>query len=362
MKHRIMITAGGTGGHIFPGIALAQRLREQGWSVNWLGTVGGMEESLVPREGIPFEGLHFKGIRGKGLLHAVRGGLDMMKAVIQAIHRIRHDKPEVVVGFGGYPTMPTLMAARLLKVPVVLHEANRILGMANRVAATWAVRVAISFPNTVVKGSPKYHRQVVHTGAPLRTVFENTEPPRERYQHREGPLRILVVGGSQGAMALNTVVPAALAKIPIERRPIIRHQSGKQNIDALKEAYQQVNVEAECVPFIDDMLQAYRDADVVICRAGALTIAELLAVGMPGCYVPLPTAVDQPANASWCEQHGAGWCMPQAMLTPESLAERIQSWNRNDLLAHAEIAYGLGMRDGTARLADLCEQAAGVKH
>jgi len=277
--------------------------------------------------------------------------------VLNATKHLERERPDIVIGFGGYPSMPALVAARLLQIPVVLHEANRVLGMANRVAARWAVRVAISFPSTVVKGTPKYHRKVIHTGAPLRAVFECVESPRERYQNRQGPLRILVVGGSQGAMALNRIVPEALAKIPADQRPSVCHQSGKQHIDVLQDSYRQYGVEAECVPFIEDMLQAYQDADVVICRAGALTIAELLAVGVPALYVPLPSAVDQPANAKWCEQHGAGWNMPQTELTADILAEKIAAWTREGLLTSAEVAYALGMRDGTARLVDVCEQA-----
>ena len=353
---RVLITAGGTGGHIFPGIALAHKLSQQGWSVQWLGTANSMEEGLVPKENIPFKGLNFKGVRGKGIKHAARGMWDILMATFQAVMYIQKIQPHLIVGFGGYPTLPALIAAWVLRVPVVLHEANRVLGMANRLAAHWAKKIAVSFPQTILHQKKSIVSKMLHTGAPLREAFEHPVTlPSLRYQQRKGVLKILVVGGSQGAVALNQIVPRALSLIPAEIRPKVVHQSGKNNIDTLKQTYSDFQIEAECVAFIDNILGVYLDVDVIICRAGALTIAELLAVGLPALYVPLPGAVDQPANANWCQAEGAGWYMLQPDFTAEALSARIMSWSREALIEVAETAFNLGIRNGTERLVNVCE-------
>jgi UDP-N-acetylglucosamine--N-acetylmuramyl-(pentapeptide) pyrophosphoryl-undecaprenol N-acetylglucosamine transferase len=365
MTGRVLIAAGGTGGHIFPGIALAQAFKEKGWAVHWIGSTGGMEESLVRQEYIPFFGVSFKGLRGKGIQHALQGSFNLLRSGVQALHFVRQWRPSLVVGFGGYPSVPGVWAGHVLGVPIVIHESNRIMGLANRWVARWASQVGISFEDTDLNGKGSTPRslegKVHYTGAPLRKSFAEIEAPSLRYAQRTGALRLVVVGGSQGATTLNALVPEALSLIPTEHRPQVIHQSGQKNLEGLKALYARYQVKAECLSFIEDMPRVYAEADVVICRAGALTIAELLAMGVPGLYIPLPFAADQPLNAQWCEDHHVGWCRPQSTLTAQKLAEDIQKWTREGLAAQAELAYKQGVRDGTARLLDLCERAAQKK-
>lgn len=356
MTRRIAITAGGTGGHIFPGLAVAEQFRSKGDDVLWFGSAGGMEERLVIPQHFDFCGLRFKGMRGKGIRHAWQGLADISGAVLDAVKRMKLFKPDILIAFGGYPTFPALLAARFLHIPIVLHESNRVLGLANRMALGWADRLAVSFPNTFVRAN--FLGKLVHTGAPLRAAFEQASSPIQRYLSRTGRLNMFVVGGSQGATALNRVVPAALALLSPEERPYVLHQAGMQHVEALKASYSDYKLhdDVRVVGFIDDMLAAYCEADIVLCRAGALTVAEALALGVPAAYVPLPMAKDQPANAAWCADQGVGWCLPQAELTAESLATWFRSLNREILSNIADRAYHQGVRDATARLVDVCEQ------
>ncbi len=306
-----LIMAGGTGGHIFPGLAVAQALREAGWRVHWLGGRGSvaqpsMESQLVPKQGFAFEAIDFGGLRGKGLVTAALLPLRLLKAFWQSIAVLRRVKPDVVLGLGGYITFPAGMMAVLLGKPLLLHEQNSVAGLANKVLAGVADRVFTAFPN-VIKGGH-------WVGNPLRAAFLNLPGPEQRFAGRTGPLKVLVVGGSLGAKALNDIVPQALALLPPDQRPQVLHQSGAKQIDALRANYAAAGVSAELTPFIDNTAQAFADADLVICRAGASTVTEIAAVGAAALFVPFPSAVDdhQTVNARFLVDHDAGWLVPQA--------------------------------------------------
>ncbi|HET8744793.1 MAG TPA: undecaprenyldiphospho-muramoylpentapeptide beta-N-acetylglucosaminyltransferase, partial [Ramlibacter sp.] len=272
--------AGGTGGHIFPGLAVAEALRARGWRVHWLGAPNSMEAQLVPPRGFPLETVAFGGVRGKGLKAYAFLPLRILHSFWQSIQVLRRVRPQVVVGLGGYITFPGGMMGVLLGKPLVLHEQNSIAGMANRVLATVADRVYSAFPDVLKKGE--------WVGNPLREAFLRQPPPEERFAGRTGPLKVLVVGGSLGAKALNEIVPQALARIPAANRPHVLHQSGAKQIDELRANYARAGVEAELTPFIEDTASAYAEADLVICRAGASTVTEIAAVGAPALFVPFP--------------------------------------------------------------------------
>ena len=296
-----LVMAGGTGGHIFPGLAVAQALREQGWNVHWLGAPGSMEERLVPPQGFPLETIDFSGVRGKGLLTLALLPLRLLKAFAQAWAVVRRVRPDVVIGLGGYISFPGGMMATLAGKPLILHEQNSVAGMANKVLANVASRVFCAFPNALPGAQ--------WVGNPLRQAFLQQPPPAERFAGRSGPLRILVVGGSLGAKALNDTVPQALALNPPDQRPQVRHQSGAKQIDALRQAYAQAGVVATLLPFIDNTAEAFAQADLVVCRAGASTVTELAAVGAAAVFVPFPHAVadHQTANARYLVDADAAW-------------------------------------------------------
>jgi UDP-N-acetylglucosamine--N-acetylmuramyl-(pentapeptide) pyrophosphoryl-undecaprenol N-acetylglucosamine transferase len=297
-----LIMAGGTGGHIFPGLAVAEQLRIHGWNVHWLGAPApSMESQLVPPRGFAYETVQFGGVRGKGVKTLALLPFKLLRAFWQSLCVVRRVKPDVVVGLGGYITFPAGMMSVLWGAPLVLHEQNSVAGMANKVLSGVADRVFSAFPNVLPKAE--------WVGNPMRDGFVNQAEPAQRFADRTGPLRVLVVGGSLGAQALNTVVPQALAKIPHDQRPMVTHQSGAKQIDALRTAYAEAGVQAELTPFIDDTAQAFADADVVIARAGASTVTELAAVGAAAIYVPFPHAVDdhQTTNARFVVEAGGGW-------------------------------------------------------
>lgn len=327
-----LIMAGGTGGHIFPGLAVAEALRERGWRVHWLGAPGSMESRLVPPRGFALETIDFGGVRGKGALTLALLPLRLLRAFWQSIQVVRRVQPDVLVGLGGYITFPGGMMGVLLGRPLVLHEQNSVAGMANKVLAGVADRVFTAFPNVMAKA--------VWVGNPLRAAFLQQPPPAERFQGRSGPLRLLVVGGSLGAQALNRIVPQALALLPQQERPQVLHQSGEKQIEALRAAYAEAGVQADLTPFIDDTASAYAQADLVIARAGASTVTELAAVGAAAVFVPFPAAVDdhQTTNARFLVDAGAAWLEPQAGLTPHKLAHLLQSVNRQQLQDMAERA------------------------
>ncbi|MDR3371470.1 undecaprenyldiphospho-muramoylpentapeptide beta-N-acetylglucosaminyltransferase [Rhodoferax sp.] len=355
MSKCALIMAGGTGGHIFPGLAVAQALRDKGWRVHWLGGRGkpgqpSMESQLVPPQGFAFESIDFGGLRGKGVITLALLPLRLLKAFWQSIQVLRRVKPDVVVGLGGYITFPAGMMAVLLGKPLLLHEQNSVAGLANKVLAGVASRVFTAFPN-VLKGA----RWV---GNPLRAAFLNQPLPEQRFAGRSGPLRVLVVGGSLGAKALNEIVPQALALLPAEQRPSVLHQSGAKQIDALRANYAQAGVAAELTPFIDNTAQAFADADLIICRAGASTVTEIAAVGAAALFVPLPSAVDdhQSANARFLVDQGAGWLVPQTELTPQSLAEMLQNMKRTVLMNKGLKAKMMQKLDATAQMVTACEE------
>ena len=347
-----LVMAGGTGGHIFPGLAVAHALREQGWRVHWLGAPGSMEERLVPPQGFPLETIDFAGVRGKGLLTLALLPLRLLKAFAQSLSVVRRVKPDVVIGLGGYISFPGGMMAVLAGKPLILHEQNSVAGMANKVLASVADKVFAAFPNALPKAQ--------WVGNPLRQAFLQQPEPAERFAGRSGPLKVLVVGGSLGAKALNDIVPQAVALLPAEARPQVVHQSGAKQIDALRANYAAVGVQAELTPFIEDTAQAFADADLVICRAGASTVTELAAVGVAAIYVPFPHAVDdhQTTNAHFMVDAGGGWLMPQPALNAQKLAEMLQNMQRSTLLNVALKAKTMQKIHATREVVAACEELA----
>jgi UDP-N-acetylglucosamine--N-acetylmuramyl-(pentapeptide) pyrophosphoryl-undecaprenol N-acetylglucosamine transferase len=348
--HSALVMAGGTGGHIFPGLAVAEALRAKGWRVHWLGAPGSMESRLVPARGFTLETIEFGGVRGKGLSTLVFLPLRLLRAFWQALQVVRRVKPNVLVGLGGYITFPGGMMGVALGKPLVLHEQNSVAGMANKVLASVADRVFTAFPNVFAKGRC--------VGNPLRAEFLVQAEPQDRFVGRTGPLRLLVVGGSLGARALNSVVPQALALIPEAERPTVIHQSGEKQIDELRANYAASGVTAELTPFITDTAQAFAQTDLVLCRAGASTVTELAAVGAAAVFVPFPSAVDdhQTFNARFLVDQGAGWLMPQAELTPERLADFIKTIDRPALLQRALAAKKMQQLRATDAVVAACEE------
>ncbi|MCC2971541.1 undecaprenyldiphospho-muramoylpentapeptide beta-N-acetylglucosaminyltransferase [Massilia sp. IC2-476] len=357
MTKRLMIMAAGTGGHIFPGIAIAQTMRARGWEVSWLGTAHGMETELVPKAGIPMDSIDFAGLRGKGLAHTVKGAFKMLGAFVACRRYLGRRAPSVVLGMGGYVTVPGGMMARSRGTPLALVNADAALLLSNKTLAPMADRVLFGFPADFGKAAGK----AVVTGNPVRQQILDLPQPGERFVGRSGPLRILVVGGSLGAKVLNDSVPAALATIDPSVRPIVTHQSGKKNIDALRAAYAQAGVSANVVDFIDDMAAAYANADLVICRAGAITVSELTAAGVASVLVPFvaSTTSHQRDNAIWMHEQKAAIHLPQGELNPQRLASLLQTTTREDCLAMAQAAYGVGKRDANEAIARELERLAG---
>jgi UDP-N-acetylglucosamine--N-acetylmuramyl-(pentapeptide) pyrophosphoryl-undecaprenol N-acetylglucosamine transferase len=350
-----LVMAGGTGGHIFPGLAVAEALRERGWRVHWLGAPGSMESRLVPPRGFTLETIDFGGVRGKGLLTIALLPLRLLRAFWQSLQVVRKVQPDVVLGLGGYISFPGGMMGVLAGKPLVLHEQNSVAGMANKVLAGVADRVFTAFPNVFKKAE--------WVGNPLRTAFLKQPEPATRFAGRSGPLRLLVVGGSLGAKALNDTVPQALALLPEGERPQVTHQSGEKQIDALRASYAAVGVQAELTPFIEDTAQAFADADLVVCRAGASTVTEIAAVGAAALFVPFPAAVDdhQTTNARFLVDAGAAWLVPQPQFTPQALAQTLQTVQRAQLMAMAQKAKQMEKTEAVAAVVLACEQLAKVQ-
>jgi UDP-N-acetylglucosamine--N-acetylmuramyl-(pentapeptide) pyrophosphoryl-undecaprenol N-acetylglucosamine transferase len=350
-----LVMAGGTGGHIFPGLAVADALRARGWRVHWLGAPASMEAQLVPPRGYPFEAIDFGGVRGKGLATLALLPLRLLRAFAQSIGVIRRVKPDVLVGLGGYISFPGGLMGVALNKPLVLHEQNSVAGMANKVLASVADRVFTAFPGVLPRA-----RRVRWVGNPLREAFTRYPDPQARFAGRSGPLRLLVVGGSLGAQALNDVVPRALALLPVGERPIVQHQSGARQIDALRANYAAAGVQAELLPFIDDMAQALAEADLVICRAGATTVTEIAAIGAAALFVPFPHAVDdhQTTNARFLVEQGAGWLVPQSELEPEHLANMLQNIDRLTLMDRALKAKTMQKTQAVDEVVAACEELA----
>jgi len=356
---KLMIMAAGTGGHIFPGVAIAQTMRERGWTVTWLGTAHGMENEFVPRHGIAMDSIDFAGLRGKGLGHTVKGAFKMAAAFATCLRVLKQRKPDVVLGMGGYVTVPGGMMARTRGIPLALVNADAALLLSNKTLAPLAARVLFGFPADFGAAAGK----AVVTGNPVRQAILDLPAPAARFAGRSGPLRVLVVGGSLGAKVLNDSVPAALARIDANVRPIVTHQSGKKNIDALRAAYAAAEVQANVVDFIDDMATAYAEADLVICRAGAITVSELTAAGVASVLVPFvaSTTSHQRDNAVWMDKQGAAIHLPQGELSSERVAQLLMNTTRAQCLAMAEAAQAVGKRDANDAIAAVLEQLANNK-
>lgn len=355
---RILVMAGGTGGHVFPALAVAKHLAEKGWQVRWLGTADRMEARLVPQYGFDIEFIDIKGVRGNGLIRKLAAPFKIIRSIIQAKAVINDFKPNVILGMGGFASGPGGVAGKLSGVPVVLHEQNAIPGMTNKLLSKIAKKVLCAFPNTFgsdvanveVVGNP-IRQELIALGAQIKTSQVDA-------------LRILVVGGSLGAKVLNDVMPAVVAQLSKQHSITVWHQVGKNNHTAVKASYQQLGQldTVNVAEFIDDMEAAYRWTDVVVCRSGALTVSELAAVGLPSILVPYPHAVDdhQTVNASVLVDAGAGFLLPQTILNADNLAEKLQLFaeNRDELAQMGRKARGVAVLDATQRVADICASVA----
>jgi len=352
MARTIMIMAGGTGGHVFPALAVAEYLRGQGWRVIWMGAKTGMEATLVPRHGYEMAWVRFSGLRGKGVMRAALLPFNLLVAFWQSARAILAERPDVVLGMGGYVSFPGGMMASLFKRPLAIHEQNSIAGLANNVLSRLADRVLQAFPDALPGAQ--------FSGNPVRKEIAALAAPRERFGKRAGRLKLLVLGGSLGAQALNETVPQALSLLPEEARPEVTHQAGAKHIEALHAGYAAAGVRAEALAFIDDMARRYGDADVVICRAGALTVAELACAGVASILVPFPHAVDdhQTANAKFLSARGAAVLLPQAELSAQRLADLLRGFTRERLLDMSEKARALGKPDATEAVARACMELA----
>ena len=346
----ILIMAGGTGGHIFPGLAVAEQMRAAGWEVVWMGARGGMEERLVPKHGYRAAWIRAKAARGKGLMQKLLLPANLLYSFWESARHIRGLRPDVVLGLGGYVAFPGGMMASLWNRPLALHEQNAIPGLANKVLAQVSDKVMTGFPQAL--------RNAEWTGNPVRAEIAAIAAPESRFAGRTGALKLLVVGGSLGAQALNESVPKALALM--SARPQVVHQAGEKHLDALKKHYADAGVQGELVAFIDDMARRYAEADLVICRAGAVTVAELSAGGVPSILVPFPHAVDdhQTANGKFLADHGAAFLIQQRDLTPQTLAQTIQRLDRSRLLDMARKARALGKPDAARVVAERCMSIA----
>ena len=354
----ILVMAGGTGGHVYPALAVARALQQHSRDVVWLGTHRGLESRVVPAAGIDMEWVSVRGLRRKGLLALVIAPVQLAWALIQSLAVIIRRRPAAVLGMGGFVSGPGGVAAWLTRRPLVIHEQNAAAGLTNRLLARLARVVLQAFP-----GSFNSSIRAETVGNPVREDIAAVPAPESRYVERAGPLRLLVLGGSQGALALNRTVPAALARLPEELRPIVQHQCGAVTIDIAREAYAAARLDADLVPFIEDMASAYAWADLVVCRAGALTVAELCAVGVPAVFVPYPSAVDdhQTANARPMVEAGVGAIIQEVDLSDASLADELKRWltTRTDLLERAVRARQLARPQALQRITELCLQQAG---
>ncbi len=352
MRH-VLVMAGGTGGHVFPGLAVANVLRERGWAVHWLGNPVGMEAALVPKHGFVLEPVEFGGLRGKSLSTKLMLPFRLARACWQAAGVLRRVQPHVVLGLGGYITFPGGLMARLMGRPLVLHEQNSVAGMANRILSKVAVAVLSAFPKVLPTAQ--------WVGNPVRAEIAQLLEPASRYATRQGRLRLLVVGGSLGAQALNQMLPQAIALMPEELRPLVVHQTGKGHALGVSKAYAEAGIaDAQASDFIEDMASAYAQADLVLCRSGAMTISELAAAGVASVMVPYPHAVDdhQTSNAKFLSESGAGWLLPQSDLDPQRLAQQLGQMTREQCMQAAVCARALAKPQATQEVANICEALA----
>ena len=355
----ILVMAGGTGGHVYPALAVARALQKESQEVVWLGTLRGLESRVVPAAGIDIEWISIRGMRRKGVVAFVIAPFQIAWALLQALAVIFRRRPAAVLGMGGFVSGPGGVAAWLTRRPLIIHEQNAAAGLTNRLLARLARVVLQAFP-----GSFNSLANVETVGNPVREDIAAVPEPGARYPRREGPLRLLVLGGSQGALSLNKTVPAALALLPENARPLVRHQCGERTIDTARDAYDGSGIEVELLPFIEDMAAAYAWADLVVCRAGALTVAELCAVGLPALFIPYPSAVDdhQTANARAMVDADAAAIMQERDLTDQSLSDLLKDWlcERSVLQSRAARARALSRPDALQRISSICLEVAGA--
>lgn len=359
MTRTVLIMAGGTGGHVFPALAAARVLRERGFEPVWLGTHRGMESKLVPAQQIPIEWIDVGGVRGKGVTTLLAAPFRIVRAVWQSLAVMRRRQPAVVLGAGGFVSGPGGIAAWLTRRPLIIHEQNAVAGTTNKVLAHLAKRVFEAFPSSFPRSV-----RAERVGNPVRREIAAIAPPAERFANRRGPLRVLVIGGSQGALRLNVVVPAAIAMLDAAVRPQIIHQAGERHIQQARDAYAKHGVRADVRAFIDDMAEAYGWADLVVCRSGALTVSELAAAGLPAVFVPFAAAIDdhQTFNARYSVNAGAGVLIAESELTPLRLSNELRvllDAGRPQLEQMAVKARSLALVDADVRLADACIALAG---
>jgi UDP-N-acetylglucosamine--N-acetylmuramyl-(pentapeptide) pyrophosphoryl-undecaprenol N-acetylglucosamine transferase len=367
MARTILIMAAGSGGHIFPGLAIAKELMARGWNVHWMGTPRGMENRIVAQAGYPIVCVNISGVRGKGALAWVLLPLRILVAFCQSTLAIFRIRPDVVLSLGGYVAFPGGMMAVLWGKPLVVHEPGAVAGITNRLLATVADRVIVgmqgAFERRLAQSWANHiprPRRVDWLGTPVRDEIAAIDPPEARYSGRSGRLRLLVVGGSLGARTMNDLVLAALVSMPAASRPQIVHQSGENPYEALQQAYQAAGLPGEVVPFIDDMARRYAWCDVLICRSGAVTVAEITAAGLAAILFPLPWFVvdEQMANARFLSDRDAGITLPQLETSPAALASLLAGLTRERLAEMARKARALGRPDATARCADACQELA----
>lgn len=354
MTRSILIMAGGTGGHIFPALAVADCLRAQGWQITWLGAAQSMESDLVPKAGYELVTVRFSGLRGKGPLRKLMLPFNLLIALWQSALTILHHRPDVLLGMGGYITFPGGMMGALLRRPLIIHEQNSIAGLSNKSLSHFATRTLTGFPDVLPKAE--------WCGNPVRASIAALPDPEIRYAARSGVLNVLVLGGSLGAKAINECIPSALALLPLAVRPHVLHQTGKQHFSMTQTHYSQAEINANIQPFLEDMAQHYAWADVVICRAGALTIAELAAAGVASILIPFPFAVDdhQTTNAQFLSGHAAAILLPQLALNAQHLADLLHGLTREKTLVMALAAHALAKPDAARRVAEVCSELAEI--
>lgn len=353
MTKTLMVMAGGTGGHVYPAMAVADNLKSLGWKIVWLCTEGGMENRLIEGKGFDKATITMQGVRGKGVLGWVFLPIKLAKAFTQSLKALKLHKPNVVLGMGGFAAFPGGLMAKLVGKPLVIHEQNSVAGLTNKVLAKVATRVLAAFPAA-------FGSKAQLVGNPVRSDISTLAAPETRFAGRTGPLRLLVVGGSLGAATLNKIVPQALAQLPIEARPMVVHQSGVKHIETLNNYYQKAGVVAETKAYIEDMASQYAWADFVICRAGALTVAEISVVGLGSLMLPFPFAVDdhQTTNAAYLVENGAALCMQDSAADAAKLAKILNELSREKCLDMAIKARALGKPEATKSVADICMEVA----
>jgi UDP-N-acetylglucosamine--N-acetylmuramyl-(pentapeptide) pyrophosphoryl-undecaprenol N-acetylglucosamine transferase len=350
----LVVMAAGTGGHIIPGLAVATEMMSRGWTISWLGTTHGMENRLVPPSGIALDTVAFSGLRGKGALHSATGGFRLVGAFLNCLRILKRRGADAVLGMGGYVCFPGGMAAWLARKPLMLVNADASLLLSNRSLLKVCERIGFGFDGDAARNTAK----AVVTGNPVRHEIEAIAPPAERFAGRVGPFRLLVVGGSLGAKALNDCLPAALARVPEAQRPQVIHQTGTAHHASVVAAYEAAGVAADVRPFIQDMAKCLSDCDVIVCRAGAVTVSELCTAGVASVLVPLvvSTTSHQRDNAAWMARHDAAVHLPQPQMTPDSVATLLMNLSRSDLLAMAQRARALALPHAAARVADEIER------